>query len=141
MAAKQKAKLDKAKAQEAFAGLRKILVKHSAGFRVKFDTPSQYGIESREALWNRKPLFFAAVQIKKSYVSFHLLPLYACPDLKKDLSAELTKRIHGTACLNFKEPDARLFAELNKLTKAALAVWNSGEFLRRLADRSSRFKS
>lgn len=141
MAAKQKAKLDKAKAQEAFDGLRKILVRHSKNFRVKFDTPGHYGIESREALWNRKPLFFASAQIKKTYVSFHLLPLYACPDLKKGLSAELTKRIHGTACLNFKEADAKLFAEVNELANAALAVWTSGEFLRRLADRSSRFKS
>lgn len=141
MAAKQKGKLDRAKSQEAFAGLRKILARHSADFHAKFDTPSHYYVESREALWNRKPLFFASVQIKKTYVSFHLLPLYACPDLKKGLSAELKKRMHGTACLNFKEPDAQLFAELDQLTKAARAMWTSGEFLRRLADKSSRSKS
>ena len=46
-----------------------------------------------------RPLFAAAVQIKKSYVSFHLMPVYANPALLDSLSPALRKRMQGKALL------------------------------------------
>jgi hypothetical protein len=38
----------------------------------------------------------------KSYVSFHLIPVYMFPDLLKGLSPALEKRMQGKSCFNFK---------------------------------------
>ncbi len=37
-------------------------------------------------------MLFGAVQIKKTYVSYHLMPVYAFPVLLEKISAELTQR-------------------------------------------------
>lgn len=45
---------------------------------------------------------FAAVQLKASYVSLHVYPLYTHPELMETLSAEMRARLHGKSCFNFK---------------------------------------
>ena len=62
-------------------------------------------------------VWFGGVQIKKNYVSYHLMPVYACPDLLEGLSPELEKRMQGKSCFNFKTVDKALFKELGALTK------------------------
>src|SRR5690348_11001107 len=89
-----------AESKEVFATLRQILVRHSKDFVAKHDTPVNYYVETRAALWRGNPVFFAAVQVKKNYVSFHLMPLYMCPALLKAISPELKKRMQGKACFN-----------------------------------------
>lgn len=63
-------------------------------------------------------MYFGSVIIQKNYVSFHLFPLYACPELNKDISPELLQRKQGKACFNFTEPDLLLFVQLAALTVA-----------------------
>jgi len=63
-----------------------------------------------------KDVWFGAVQIRKSYVSYHLMAVYAFPDLLDGLSPELKKRMQGKSCFNFKAVDDQLFKELAKLT-------------------------
>lgn len=65
----------------------------------------------------KKELFFASAQIKKNYVSFYLMPVYMYPDLLKNISPELKKRMQGKSCFNFKTVEKSLFNELNELTK------------------------
>ena len=67
---------------------------------------------------NKKPLWFGAVQMKKRYVSYHLMPVYLNPQLLEGISLELRKRMQGKSCFNFSTPDAALFKELAALTKA-----------------------
>jgi hypothetical protein len=39
------------------------------------------------------------------------------PDLLKDISPELKKRMQGKSCFNFKKVEPALFAELAELTR------------------------
>jgi hypothetical protein len=64
-----------------------------------------------------REVWFGGVQIKKNYVSYHLMPVYACPDLLESISPELKKRMQGKSCFNFKTVDKALFKELGALTK------------------------
>lgn len=67
---------------------------------VKADTADNYYLDTVSVNpKNKKPIFFGAVQIKKSYVSFHFMPIYACPDLLKGLSEALKKRNAGEILL------------------------------------------
>ena len=61
-------------------------------------------------------MYFGSVLIQKNYVSFHLMPLYACSELEKSLSPELLKHKQGKSCFNFTEPDLLLFVQLAALT-------------------------
>ena len=64
-----------------------------------------------------REVWFGAVKINKNYVSYHLMPVYACPDLLESLSPELKRRMQGKACFNFTTVDQTLFKELKVLTK------------------------
>jgi hypothetical protein len=64
-----------------------------------------------------KEVWFGGVQIKKNYVSYHLMPVYAFPELLGGLSPELKKRMQGKSCFNFKTVDKALFKELGTLTQ------------------------
>jgi hypothetical protein len=67
---------------------------------------------------NEKPLWFGAVQVKKNYVSYHLMPVYLNPALLETVSPGLLKRMQGKSCFNFTSSDAQLFRELAELTEA-----------------------
>ena len=74
-------------------------------------------------------MFFGAVMMFKGYVSYHLMPLYACPELAKTVSSSLKKRMQGKSCFNFRAPDAALFAELSELTNAGLEEYRAKNWL------------
>jgi hypothetical protein len=59
---------------------------------------------------------FGAVRLGKSYVSYHLFPVYCCPELLRGLSEPLRARRQGKACFNFKAVEPVLFEELSQLT-------------------------
>ncbi|GAB3346868.1 hypothetical protein [Marilutibacter aestuarii] len=65
-----------------FSGLSKILRKHASGMSIRTDTPGNLYIEIPPATPGSKPGFFGAVQTKKSYVSYHLMPVYEDPSRK-----------------------------------------------------------
>jgi hypothetical protein len=65
--------------------------------------------------------WFGTVTIKKAYVAYHLMPLYARPELADGLSPALAKRRQGKTCFNFARAEPALFAELAALTRAAAA--------------------
>jgi hypothetical protein len=48
-----------------------------------------------------RPLFCASVQINKSYVSYHLMPVYGNKALRASLSPSLRKHMQGQSCFNF----------------------------------------
>jgi hypothetical protein len=68
-----------------------------------------------------RPLFIAAVQIKKTYVSYHLMPVYFSPDLLKSVSPALKKRMQGKACFNFTAITPQHVRELKALTRTGIA--------------------
>ena len=107
---------------ETFATLRGVLDKHAKNLLVHVDKSGDYQLCSTSKTDRiGRPLFIAAVQTKKNYVSFHLMPVYVCPDLVKELSPSLKKRMQGKSCFNFTTIDPAHVKELSALTKKGLA--------------------
>jgi hypothetical protein len=103
---------------KTFAALKKILEAYARRMIVLVDKPGDYQLGS-PTMKDRigRPLFVAAVQTKKNYVSFHLMPVYACPDLLQEISPALRKRMQGKSCFNFTAIDPAQVHELTELTK------------------------
>jgi hypothetical protein len=112
--------------QGTFQALRAILAPHAKALLVNVDTETDYQLCSR-TLKDRvgRPLFVAAVQTKKNYVSYHLMPIYADPRLQKSLSPALKKRMQGKSCFNFTSLDELLAAELAALTRRGIAAFRN----------------
>ncbi|MBM3127456.1 MAG: hypothetical protein FJ009_02330 [Chloroflexi bacterium] len=100
-----------------FVRLKKILQKHAKQLTVTADTPDAYYLDAAYSEKFKRQMFFGAAQIKKRYVSFYLMPVYAFPDLLKGISPALKKRMQGKSCFNFTEIDDEMLAELAALTK------------------------
>ena len=77
-----------------------------------------------------REVWFGAVGERKNYVSYHLMPVYAFPDLLKKISPELKQRMQGKSCFNFKEVDEKLFAELARLTDEGYKRFKAEKLLR-----------
>ena len=97
--------------------LRAILIPYEKHTVVKSSPEGDYYLETRHLMKNKQPLFFASVKAQKNYVSFYLMPIYACPDLLDSASPALKKRMQGKSCFNFKTVDPVLFSELADLTE------------------------
>ena len=104
--------------RQAFDALKRILYRWAPALDVVHNEPGRYWLNTRHIMKNKKPLFFGAVNIKKRYVGYHLMPVYVNPSLLGDLSDRLRGRMQGKSCFNFKERDSALFEELAIVTKA-----------------------
>ena len=91
---------------------------YSHNLELVTDDESSYYLNTHHIMKNKKPLFFVAVQIKKNYVSYHLMPIYVDPSLLDTISGPLRKRMQGKSCFNFKSVEKELFTELALLTEA-----------------------
>ena len=99
-----------------FEELKTILKPYAEELDLKEDTSEAYSIDGPYSEKWKKQLFFGAAQIRKNYVSFHLMPVYMYPELLKNISPELKKRMQGKSCFNFKKIEPDLFKELAGLT-------------------------
>jgi hypothetical protein len=99
-----------------FEELKKILKPYAPKLTITADSPQGYSLDGPYSEKWKKAVFFGAVQIKKNYVSFYLMPVYMFPDMLKDISPELRKRMQGKSCFNFKKVEPDLFKELTDLT-------------------------
>lgn len=112
-----------------FNELRSIMAPYAKTLDVKKDDASELYLDTRHIQKNKKPLFFGAVQLKKSCVSVHLMPVYLKPELLDGISPDLRARMQGKSCFNFKEIDKPLFKQLATLTKAAWASYRDQGFV------------
>ena len=103
--------------EEVFEVLKAVMAKHASRLVVAADVPDNYLLNTHFSQRWKKELMFGAVQRKKNYVSYHLMPVYLCPELLDDISPELRKRMQGKSCFNFKVVDQALFRELAQLTR------------------------
>jgi hypothetical protein len=99
-----------------FEELKTILKPYARELDLEADTSDAYSIDGPYSEKWKKQLFFGAAQVKKNYVSFHLMPVYRYPELLKDISPALKKRMQGKSCFNFKKVEPDLFKELADLT-------------------------
>jgi hypothetical protein len=109
-----------------FTTLRGVLKKQPAKLLVTADTPTNFAV-AYPTKTDRlgRPLFVAGVQVRKRYVSYHLMPVYMMPPLLNGLSPDLRKRMQGKACFNFTEISPTQLRELSRLTKSAIAAFKN----------------
>jgi hypothetical protein len=101
-----------------FATLRKVLKPYQRHFVVIVDKPGKYFLSTKTSKTKSgAAIWFGGAAIKKNYVSFHLIPVYAAPALLKGLSPSLLKRMQGKSCFNFTAIDPAHVEELTALTK------------------------
>lgn len=110
-----------------FEQLKAILHPHAAQLTVTADTAEAYSLDGPYSEKWKKAIFFGAVQVKKNYVSFYLMPVYMFPELLKNVSPELKKHMQGKSCFNFRKVDPDLFAELAALTKTGMERFKKEE--------------
>lgn len=103
-----------------FAELRELLTPYATKLNVTRDKPGDYSLETRGPGPRKVPLMFAAVKTNKSYVSYHLMPVYMAT---MEVSPALKKRMQGKACFNFSAVDRPLIDELMALTKQGYEGW------------------
>lgn len=102
---------------EIFEKLKQILSSIGDGVVVKKNSPEYYYLNTNKQV-NGKEMFFGAVQVRKSYIAYHLFPVYTNPELLDQISDGLKKRMQGKSCFNFKkEISDELLTELTDLTK------------------------
>jgi hypothetical protein len=104
--------------QETFDTLRALLKPYEARLTVVMDKPRAYYLASNTSKTaSGSAIWFGGVEIKKNYVSFHLIPVYANAALREALSPSLRNRMQGKSCFNFTAIDAAHVKELSAVTK------------------------
>lgn len=120
---------NRAQFQDIFDKLKLILVDYADKFACVRDSSGDFYLDTTYVMKNKKPLFFSAVQIKKNYVSYRLMPVYVFPELLQDIDAQLKHRMQGKSCFNFTSVDDRLFSELAELTKTGFKRYEEAGYV------------
>lgn len=102
-----------------FDSLRAIMLEEAPRRCELSDQVDNLTVRAPAATVGGDPEWFGMVAIKKTYVAYHLMPLYTSPELAADLSDDLVKRRQGKTCFNFRRVDEKLFEELRRLTRRA----------------------
>lgn len=105
-----------------FVSLRSLYSRYAEQCVVTQDTDTRYYLGSHEV--RDKDGYrtgFGGAEIKKNYVSAHLMPVYIYPGMLDTISDGLKKRMQGKSCFNFKKHDPVLFSELESLIAASIA--------------------
>ena len=111
-----------------FDKLKEILQPYESKLIVVADAKGHYSLDTPHVMKNKHRMYFGGIKIGKSYVSYHLMPVYACEEVREAISPELKKRMQGKSCFNFSVPDEKLFKQLAKLTKIGFQRFTSKDF-------------
>ncbi|MBE0570931.1 MAG: hypothetical protein IH618_05235 [Ignavibacteriaceae bacterium] len=114
---------------ETFNSLKSILKKYENSLRVIADKNDNFSLNAGFDDKRKADIYFGAVQIKKNYVSYHLMPIYINPKLLDGISSELKKKMQGKSCFNFKVIDKSLLADLSELTKKSFEFYKKNKML------------
>jgi hypothetical protein len=107
--------------QPIFTALKALMQPLESKLVLKSDDPERYYLDSHRRRADGYVFGFGGVEIKKNYVSYHLLPVYETPALLEGISENLRKRMQGKSCFNFKTLEPDLTIELRELTARAFA--------------------
>ena len=110
---------------DVFANLRAIMDPYARILEATVDRDDELSLTTKHVMPNGTPLWFGGVQVKKRYVSYHLMPVYVNPGLLDGVSPGLRKRMQGKSCFNFTKVDPELFEELAALTEAGFEDYRS----------------
>jgi hypothetical protein len=112
-----------------FQNLKAIMQPYEKDLVLKKDETDNYYLNVHYKREDGYQGAFGGVEIKKNYVSYHLMPLYAYPELLADLSPTLKKRMQGKSCFNFTKLDAETIKELKDLTNKGFEAFKKAELV------------
>jgi hypothetical protein len=115
--------------RDVFNKLRTILKHYEGYLKITSDNTDTYNLNAGYSEKYKREIYFGGVQVKKNYVSFYLMPVYINPELLKNISTELKKRMQGKSCFNFKTVDKEILEELRKLTKSGFTYYKKNGML------------
>ena len=96
---------------------------------VVHDTDGHYSLDTHHVMRNKKRLFLGSAQVRKRYVSFHLMPVYVFPNLLDGIG-DLRKRMQGKSCFNFRTLGNDQVARLPALARAGYERYRDEGMLR-----------
>ena len=113
--------------EAVYAELRERMIRAARGHEVVADKPGSLVLHAPipNPLKPRERMWFGSIQIRKNYVSYHLMPVYSHRELREKVSPGLAKRMQGKSCFNFKTPDPALFDELERLTAEGARLYEA----------------
>jgi hypothetical protein len=89
-----------------FDRIRPMFAAHEGRCVILHDESGRYYLGTHEVrAKDGYRTWFGGVEIKKSYVSAHLIPVYVHPDMLDDIDPSLRKRMQGKSCFNFRKAD------------------------------------
>jgi hypothetical protein len=124
-----KSAMTRNKFTEVFNTLKPLISSYAESMDIETDTKNIFRLDTRHMMNNGKPLFFASIVINKSYVSYHLMPVYVFPELLNGMSPALKKRMQGKSCFNFTALEETLVSELKSLTQAGFEAYRKAGFV------------
>lgn len=105
--------------------LKKLLLPYEKGHLKAMQAAGQYHLISNKEVEiagrKRNDIYFTSLLVQKGYIGFYYIPVYANPEIKRDLKPELLKCLKGKSCFHIK----RLDDELRTQIKDALKVGHS----------------
>jgi hypothetical protein len=104
--------------QGVYDRLKELLKNYEPELQLKVNQEGRYSLDAGYSQQYKRDMFFGSVTEGKSYVSYHLMPVYVYPDLLDSVSPQLKKRMQGKSCFNFSKVDEGLIEELDHLTQA-----------------------
>ncbi len=108
--------------QTIFDRIRAIFAAHEAKCVVLHDAPGRYYLGTHEVrAKDGYRTWFGGVEIRKNYVSAHLIPVYSHPDMLESVDPDLKKRMQGKSCFNFRKLDAAPLDQFAALVDAGAA--------------------
>jgi hypothetical protein len=123
---------------EVFQRLRSILQEHATTLRVTEDTPRKYCLEGKVGpatlhAWGgqaRRALIPVVwIEIVKTGVSYHLMPLGGGTRSSGEMSPALQARMQGNTCFTLRAVDEAVFAELAELTRRNVTGFTKAGFI------------
>jgi len=93
------------------------------------DDVDNFYLNTQFIMKNKKPMYFGSVKININYVSFHLMPVYVFPELLKNMSPALKRRMQGKSCFNFKKVNEDTFKELRELAINGYSKYEKAGYL------------
>lgn len=100
---------------QIYETLAALLVPYARKMESEMHPKIGFCLKAKSARTGRET-HFGAVQVLPDCVAYHLFPLYAHPDLLKNISPELHSRLRSQTCFHFEALHAGLVAELAELT-------------------------
>ncbi len=114
---------------QVFQDLKAIMEPFEKELVLKTNKNDNYYLDTHHKRKDGYVEAFGGVQVKKNYVSFHLMPVYAYPELLESISPELKKRMQGKSCFNFTKTDEKTLKELKDLTKKGLTAFKKAKLV------------